>query len=471
MRNDELQVNGGSFRDPSGSVFQHEGGVYRTVNPIAAAAYEFSRDSGCLDKLLKKKWIPSWSEVDTADWGKFQLHKHFEITPTYVLKHEKVPFISYPYEWTFQQLKDAALRHLEIQLEALKHQVALSDSSSYNMQFVGPRPIHIDLLSFRPYVEGEIWVGYDQFCRHFLYPLLFEAYTGVQFNSLLASNLEGIQVLDLYKLLPFKAKYLSLHCYLHVVLRAKVERKAHRLDELDQISKKGISQKRLAALLQDMQHWITGLKTPLEGTYWSDYADVNSYSDEGTLAKLELIRAFVEKHKPETVIDLGGNSGQFSKEAVSFGAGRSIVVDADISALQRCHNMAKAEKLNLTPLFMSLTDTSADRGWDQNERAGFNVRAKSDAVFALALVHHLSITGNVPFPSVIRWIMGRAPRGIIEFVPKTDVMVKRMLATREDIFDNYSLDVMKRVIEESGFVVSELLLKESGRVLIEYEGK
>lgn len=468
---DGVELNAGSFRDPAGRVFSWDGEIYRTVNACAVSNYEHCKESGFWDFLREKKWMPEFEELPESQWINIDFPGKGLACPAYVLKHQRIPLVSYSYEWTYAQLRAAALRHLDIQIKALDYDVSLSDGNTFNMQFMGSRPIHIDTLSFKKYEEGEIWLGYDQFCRQFIYPLVFEYYTGVGFQHLVRGQIEGIEAADLAKLLPFRARF-SPRVQLHVYQRARIDAKSHRLDELKSVSQRNLSKKQLKNMLLDTRAWIQALaKKSKDNTFWSGYDVDNSYSANEDETKNRFIESFCKSHGVNSVVDLGGNTGKFSRTALSAGASRAVVVDADRDSLHFCFKKAAKSKQLVNTLLMDLRDPSSDRGWAQAERLGLNARVSGDAVFALALIHHLAISGNVPLSMVVSWIMGFAPSGVIEFVPKTDPMLARMLATREDIFSDYSLDTLLESISKNAQVLEVEELPISGRVLISFVRK
>ena len=155
----------GSYRDRNGAVFYANGAVYRGISDRALANWEslsaapFFTDFVTQGKIVATEQAPSSLASAAGEWAAF-------------LKHERIPFVSYPYEWPFSMLKDAALLHLELMLAALKHGMILKDSSAYNIQWNGAEPVFIDIPSFEVLPKGEPWIGYRQFCELFLYPLM-----------------------------------------------------------------------------------------------------------------------------------------------------------------------------------------------------------------------------------------------------------------------------------------------------------
>lgn len=457
-----------SFRDPSGHVFHWQERVFRTVYPRAVEDLDFVIRSGLLEKLEQRGWITPWTKADDALC--LRLRRDGAVTGDWALliEHPRLPFVSYPYEWTFPQLRSAALRHLEIQQLAFAHGVALSDSSAFNMQWLGSRPVHIDLLSLRRYRPGEIWAGYDQFCRQFLFPLLVEAHVGVPFQPLYRGDIDGIGAAAVAKLIPWRAKYLSLRGYLHVALRARLHAriKAH-VPGQGRDRKSSLGERQYLGLLEDLRQWITGLKRKRRSaTYWSEYAARNSYSAPAEQEKLAFVCDFAAGQRPAMVWDLGGNTGAYSQAALRSGAGSAVVFDSDLDALELAFERATAGDLPLVPIVMDLASPSPACGWRQRERKGLRERASADAVLALALLHHLAIGRNIPLEDAVDWIVGLAPAGVIEFVPKSDPMVVRMLAHREDIFPAYTQEAFRQVLGARAEITREACV--GGRLLVAF---
>jgi hypothetical protein len=188
-----------SFRDPSGFLFIREGILYRQVNQVYREDYSRLMDSGLYEKLVKNGLLITHAETDIQPADGVLSYK--------VICPERVPFISYPYEWSFGQLQDAALATLSIQRRALKLGMSLKDASAYNIQFPKGKAMLIDTLSFEQYQEGEPWVAYRQFCQHFLAPLALMAYKDVRLNQLLRIYIDGIPLDLASKLLPRSTRW------------------------------------------------------------------------------------------------------------------------------------------------------------------------------------------------------------------------------------------------------------------------
>jgi ribosomal protein L11 methylase PrmA len=458
-------VEPGSFRDPSGQVFENDGRIFRTITARALADYTFVRDAGVLRRLVDGGRLVAAEEVDPALLG-----EGAHGAPI-VVEHPRIPFVSYPYEWPFPALKAAALFHLDLQIELLADNVMLSDASAYNVQFIGPRPVLIDLLSLRRYREGEYWVGLRQFCEQFLNPLLLRAVLGVPHNQWYRGSLEGIPTSDLNRLLPFHKK-LSWQVMTYVVLQARLEALANDKGTADAgaIRRKGLSKSSLLGILTQLRGWIEKLKPADTGkTVWGDYARNNTYTDAAEEAKCRFIAEFAEAVKPKLIWDLGCNSGNYSAVALGAGAQAGIGFDFDQKALELAFDRAVSEKLNLLPLFQDAANPSPDQGWKQAERRGIQGRGDADGLLALAFEHHLVIGRNVPLDQTIAWLTGLAPRGVIEFVPKNDPTVQRMLALREDIFDGYCVEAFTAALGATARIVREASIVDSGRRLFWYD--
>ena len=462
----EVRANPGSFRDPSGRIFHLNDRVFRTVTGFAADEYEFIRNCGLIDRLVADDMLLPGEPVAPDVLGRHGREAK------YVIEHPRLPLISYPYEWCFPALKAAALLHLDIQLAALDAEVTLSDASAYNVQFCGTKPIFIDLLSFRRYREGEIWAGHRQFCEQFLNPLLLRSELGVVHNAWYRGALEGIGADDMRSLLPWYKK-LSPNVLTHVVLQVALQKsagKTSRANTKNALAGASLPQAAYRKMLIKLRRWIESL-VPAGGgkTTWKDYVRFHNYSSEEEAAKRKFVAEFASTVKPALLWDLGCNTGEYSEVALKNGAQHVIGFDIDHGALDAAFARGRDKKLSFQPLFFDSANPAPNQGWAQVERMGFNSRADSDAVLALALVHHLAIGRNIPLPDLIRWLVSLAPRGVIEFVPKQDSKVQELLSLREDIFFDYSEENFLKCLLDRGRIVKSNKITASGRTLVWFE--
>lgn len=457
-------IDAGSFRDPSGRVCLQDDRVLRTVTPYAAEDFEYVRGTGLVDRLIADgQLVPERRVMAPETLGELAAGA------THVLEHPLLPFISYPYEWSFPALKAAALLHLDIHLKALEDDVTLSDASAYNVQFQGPWPVFIDHLSFRRYRDGEFWHAHGQFCEQFLNPLLLRAICGIPHNAWYRGSQEGITVSDLHRLLPLRSKF-SWNVFTQVVLQARLQNAVTDKERPARASTRKLPKAALRRMLESLRRWIARLQPADRGsTVWRDYSKAHSYSDDEVAAKQGFIDAFAAAVQPAVLWDLGCNTGDYSKAALAAGAGLAIGFDSDQGALELGYDRARQENLNFLPLFLDVANPTPDQGWAQHERRGLAARAPADGLLALALVHHLAIARNVPLDRVVGWLTGLAPAGVIEFVPKDDAMVQQLLKLREDIFPDYTQDHFLRAVQDQGRIVRQQTVSQSGRLLVWYQ--
>jgi ribosomal protein L11 methylase PrmA len=473
MKNNTLPArDAGSFRDPAGYVFSQGRDIFRTVNAIAFEDFRKVRASGVVEEMVNRGLlIPSEViELDASDRGTF-VGARGEI-PEIVIRHPKVPFISYPYEWTFEQLKDAALAHLDLQIRCLEYGVALSDASPFNMQFFEGRFRHIDILSLKPYVEGEPWRGYNQFCRMFLAPLLVEAWSGISFQPMLRGQIDGLDLHDVSRMLPKSKLWSSINALLHISFQSKVLARASSTNSNSANPRKvSLPKPRFKTLLLELNSWISSLHSGRNRhSYWSEYAVDNTYTSETRRTKLDFIRDWASKVQGGMIWDIGGNTGEFSKAALDAGAALSIIFDSDIDSLEKAYAEAK-RGTPILPLLVDLANPSPQQGWNQRERAGLNERSRPDGLIALAVIHHLAIGKNLPLQEVVHWLVDAAPEGVIEFVPKTDPMIVEMLFDREDIFIDYDESHFLAYLSEKAEITRSTRLPDNGRFIVSYSRK
>jgi ribosomal protein L11 methylase PrmA len=457
----------GSFRDPKGHVFSRGTEILRTVNFAGAEGYERARDNGLLGTLQSKGRLIDTEELDP------EMARACGLGAKHVLRHARLPFISYPYEWSFHALKDAALLHLDVILESLDRDVVLSDASAYNIQFDGYRPLFIDVLSFQPYAEGTPWLGYRQFCEQFLNPLLLTALFGVSHHAWYRGSFDGIPTGDIARLFRLRDRF-SLRLLSHVLLQAKLQRRSRTDAAAAGVAarKVRLSRHGYGAIVSQLRDWIAGLTPAGDAkTAWADYACSHSYAEGEYTAKQATVAAFCQRIQPKTLWDIGCNSGDFAATALRSGAGFVVGFDADPVALGKAYARAKDGRLNFIPLYQDLASPSPNQGWNQEERRGIDRRRCANAVLALAVVHHLAIGRNVPLPDVVRWLVGLAPNGIIEFVPKSDPMVQIMLAARDDIFDSYNEEAFTQALRSRAAVIDRRQISATNRVLFTYSIK
>ncbi|MBX7241021.1 MAG: class I SAM-dependent methyltransferase [Bacteroidia bacterium] len=446
-----------SFRDKDGRVFSVEGQLYRGLSPQYLVHYEKLMNSGLYDSLVKSgKLLPA-----TA----VQLPKAAVTDYPVVLRPEIIPYISYPYEWSFSQYKDAALTTLAIQMEALEKGLILKDASAYNIQFYHHKAVLIDISSFEIYEQDTPWIAYGQFCRHFLAPLLLMSRAGIETHRFMQTFIDGIPLPLTSKLLPFST-WFSPFILMNIHLHAKSQKRYEHSEEGKRASTVKMPLMNLKGMIDGMIRFIRNLSWNPEGT-WKNYyeANQNNYQSAAFLSKKNTISEWIEAIKPGSVWDLGGNTGFFSRIASGKGI-FTVCFDIDPAAVEVNYAEVKKQKeKHILPLVMDLTQPSPSIGWANTERQSMTERGKPDVVMALALIHHLSISNNLPFSHTAKWFASIAPHLIIEFVPKTDSQVQKLLATRKDIFDYYNEADFEKTFGQYFHLKNKVRIPDSERTL------
>jgi SAM-dependent methyltransferase len=454
------QRDPGSFRDPSGFVFNRGGALLRQINDSFAADWDDLVASGLLTDLQKRHLLIG-HETASIDDAALPERAHAVIRP------ERIDFVSYPFEWSFGMLRDAALLTLEAQSVAFEAGFVLRDATAYNVQFQRGRPILIDTLSFERGVPGAPWIAYRQFCEHFLAPLALMAYRDVRLGLLLRDFIDGIPLDLAARLLPGRTRWnLGLGPHIHVHARAQA-RFANRGTEAAAASRKtSVSPLRQRALIDSLQRTIRKLDWTPEGTEWADYAEHTSYGEDATAVKDDLVRQFLVAAGGDVVWDLGANTGRFSRIAAELGR-RVVAWDVDPAATERHYRLIRRnETEGILPLVLDLANPSPGLGWSGEERRSLEGRANADVVLALALVHHLAIGRNVPLDRIAAFLARLAPGLVMEFVPKEDPMVGRLLATREDVFPEYSLEGFRSAFGGLFEIADEVPVTGTARTLV-----
>lgn len=468
----------GSYRDPSGFVYRRDGRLLRQVNVSYADHWDALTRSSFLIGLVERGRLLPFEVVDRAEAAD-PAAAHAIIAPT------PLEFVSYPYEWTFGQLQDAALLTLDLQAAAQEAGFVLKDASAFNIQFVRGRPVLMDTLSFEIAVPGSPWQAYRQFCRHFLAPLALIARTDPRAGLLLREHLDGVPLDLATRLLPGRTRFrFGLLSHLHLHARADRRyaeqsrpRSADGADDADPVaasasaiqrerSRPVMSDLRRAALVDSLRSTVRSLRWDPESTEWADYADNTSYAETAAAAKDRVVEGMLRAGGGHRVWDLGANTGRFSRIAASLG--RDVLAfDIDPGAAEILYRAVRAERVEtILPLVMDLANPSPGLGWASSERRSLVDRANADVILGLALVHHLAIGRNVPLPDIAAFFARLAPHAIVEFVPKDDPMVRFLLESREDVFPTYDLGHFRAAMATRFEIVSEAALPDSSRVLV-----
>ena len=434
----DLAVEPGSYRDRNGAVFYRDGRILRGVS--AKALRNWERLAGCgffRDRTADGTIIPTERVSDPppgigAGWAA-------------VLEHQRIPFISYPYEWTFGMLKDAALLHLELMREALDEGMILKDSSAYNVQWNGAKPAFIDVPSFEILPDGQPWIGYRQFCELFLYPLMLQAYKGVEFRSWLRGSIDGIPAEGLRPLMSV-LDLVRPGALLHVVAQHALQRRYSKGNASvgESLAQAGFRKELILRNVEGLKKIVTRLSPAGVRTEWADYDRTHSYDDDEFAAKRAFVGAAAAHRRWRLVWDLGCNTGTFSRIAGEH-ADYVVSMDGDWMAIESLYRaqQSRPDRHKILPLVVDLSDPSPSQGWRGLERKSLPERARPELTLCLALVHHIVIGANIPLADFLAWLAGLGTSLIIEFVGRDDEMVQTLLRNKDDQYDDYRPEIFE----------------------------
>ena len=474
-----VRLEPSSFRDPANRVFYAGDLVLRGLGPGAVEDWEALAGTNFFPAMVAAGKIcrtepvdparladPAPAAADLAGWAT-------------VLRHERIPYVSYPYEWSFAMLRDAALLHLEMLLAALDEGITTKDGSAYNLQWRGVAPLFIDVGSFARLRDGEPWAGYRQFCQTMLYPLLLQAHLDVGFQPWLRAQIDGIEPGQLRRLFGglrrFKAGVFK-HVHLHDAVQARFSGTTTESARAD-LRAAGFSRELTVATVRALAKLVRRLDWQPPATGWTDYRATCTYSDDDRARKGEFVtRALKAAGELEAarasggamglVLDLGANDGAYARLAAEH-ARYVVAVESDPAVVDRLYRQLRDERQErILPLIMDLANPSPGLGWRGRERAAFDQRPTADAVLALALVHHLAIGRNVPLPEVLDWLAGLGRRLVVEFVDPTDPMARRLLANKPaGLFPDYHREAFERLLAERFTVEAREELPSGTRTL------
>lgn len=458
-----IEFEPGSYRDRDGRVFRHAGTVYRALSNRALEEWEFVHQTKFFPAAVAAGEIVETQRVDSGESG--------TLAPGWaaVLKHETIPFVSYPFEWTFGMLQDAALLQLKLLQAALDDDVTLKDGTAYNVQWRGTAPVFIDIASFERLQPGQAWAGYRQFCQTMLFPLLLQAYKRVDFHPWLRGRLDGMTAEECWRVMSFRDFFrrgVPTHVYLHSKFQSSATLDA--VDTGKSLRAAGFHKEMIRNNAVRLHELVGSLRWSPSKSTWSGYADANSYSDGDRETKEQFVRGVTRTTRWEQVWDLGCNTGTFSRIAAE-NADLVVAIDADHLAVERLYQSLKAEggapSRRVLPLVSSVVDQTGGLGWLGSERRALRDRGRPNLTLCLALIHHLVIGHGVPVAELLRWLAGFGSDLVVEYVAKDDPMVRRLLRGRTDNYFDYEPEAFERQLAESFIVQRREVLPSRTRVL------
>jgi 2-polyprenyl-3-methyl-5-hydroxy-6-metoxy-1,4-benzoquinol methylase len=442
-----------SYRDPAGFLFYREGILYRQVNKVFKTSFEKFTREGLYQHLVDKNLLVSHQLIEknltgSPDW-------HATLVP------ETIPFISYPYEWCFDMLKDAALLTLEVAREAINYGMILKDASAYNIQLHKGRMIFIDTLSFEKYDETKPWKAYRQFCEHFFAPLALMHYLKQPLQSLSLAYPDGIPLDFASKLLPLKSK-LNLHTYLHIHLQASMSSNTARQQKKTSSS---FTKKKLLDLLRSLTEKIQSFSLTQSPTVWSSYYQEAGERGDYLSSKKQIVADWLSRLNFKTVLDAGANEGKFSEIAAKRSA-YVLSADLDHSSVNALYHKVKKQQIkNICPIIIDFANPSPAIGVNNEERPSFLKRTKVDLVLALALIHHLALAKNVPFDKIASMFSSITHYLLIEFVPSSDEKVLLLSENKKELLLSYSEETFVNNFEKYFSVLEKREILKTGRTL------
>jgi len=451
-----------SFRDRTARVFYLDNAVCRGLSDDAWEEWQALSRTSFFKRSLDEGRVIGTEMLSPAGPAAVGLPVEWKA----VLRHRTVPFVSYPYEWCFGMLKDAALLQLELLAAALDEGMTLKDASPFNVQWLGSRPVFIDVASFVRWRAGEPWVGYRQFCRMFLYPLLLQAYKQMPFQPWLRGRLDGIDAEECRALMSLR-DLLRPGVLTHVLLQSRLQRRygADGRDVRQELKSAGFDRALIAANVARLRKLVRALDWTPDASAWTDYAWQNSYDPLDAQTKEEFVARALQARRRSLVWDLGCNTGRFSMMAVEH-ADHVVAVDSDHASIERLYQTLKAsESTNVLPLVLDVTDPSPRLGWRGLERRAMIDRGRPDLVLCLALVHHLVITSNIPLEDVVDWFHELGGELIVEFPTRDDEMVTRLLQNKDQAYDDYRTECFEACLARH-FELQQRVVLPSGRRIL-----
>ncbi|WP_417836376.1 hypothetical protein [Thalassospira tepidiphila] len=443
----QVQFEPGSFKDPLGSVFYFRHDVYRSLTQQAYAQFSALFKSGLIRDYIECGYLIQSDLVPCEDVPGLQK----DVSESgYLIKQPRVPFISYPYEWCFSQLKDAAIKTLAFTEKCLSDNLILKDATAFNLALYQGNVQFFDILSIETYEKDQPWIAYQQFCQQFLFPLLLSAYKGIDTQLLMRGHFQALTASHAAKYFSgtdiFKAGILK-HVYLLSLMERRYEAKDIKVKEV--LKKTHFPKELIVSNLKNLTKTISKLDYFVPKSEWSDYVNECNYRDDDRSKKHAFLEEYLRESAPKTIVDLGCNTGEYSYLA-SKSAEIVVSVDADALSIERLYNKLNSDSVNnIFPVVGNLLNPTPSLGWAGEERQSLLDRLRSmDSFFALALVHHICISGNVPVSKFIDLLAQIGRSGVVEWVDKKDEQVQKLLRNREDVFGDYTWENFQKLLSQ-----------------------
>lgn len=472
MNSKKVQCDFGSFRDPSGYVFHFQDEIYRALDSDSFILIQQLDKDELLSSLEKLGYLITTKIISQTDPVYQALKKNLP-HENHFLHHAKVPIISYPYEWSFSMLADSAKLQLELQLKLIEKGYSLKDASAFNVQFIHCQPVFIDILSIEKLQHKEVWIAYGQFCQMYLFPLLLKRYKSISSKGYFLNNINGLNVEEVYHIFGFLTSFkpaLFLDVFLQYYFQKSSSNKTTALKQ--KLKKEGSNTTSQIINIKRMLRKISKISSAHKPIgHWADYINKNTYSIEAEEEKVNYIKEFLKECSPQIVLDLGCNTGRYSLLASESGVD-VIAVDSDHDSIDLLYKHAKKAKANILPLWVDIANPSPAIGFRNKERKSFMERVQADAVFALALIHHLLITSRIPLDA-IRDLFYELTETylVVEFIGRNDDMFQTLLALREDIYSDITPDAFIATFSQRFDLINQKQITHTERILFTFKKK
>jgi SAM-dependent methyltransferase len=472
MNSKKVQCEFGSFRDPSGYVFYFQDEIYRALDSDSFTLLQQLDKDELLSRLEKLGYLIPTKIITQTDPVYSTLKENLP-HENHFLHHAKVPIISYPYEWSFSMLADSAKLQLELQLTLIEKGYSLKDASAFNVQFISCQPVFIDILSIEKLRFKELWIAYGQFCQMYLFPLLLKRYRNISSQGYFLNNINGLSVEEVYYIFGPLASLrpaLLIDVFLQYHFQKSAPGKNTALKQ--KLKKEGsdttsqvINLKRLLSKITKISH----AHKPI--SHWADYINENTYSIEAEEEKVNYIKEFLKKYSPQTVLDLGCNTGRYSLLASESGAD-VIAVDSDHDSIDLLYKHAKKAQANILPLWLDIANPTPALGFRNQERKSFMDRVQADTVFALALIHHLLITSRIPMDAICDLFYELTETYlVVEFIGRNDDMFQTLRALREDIYSEITSEAFIAIFNQKFELINQRKISNTERTLFTFKKK
>lgn len=459
-------VDSGSFRDRDGRVYRLDGRIVRGLSASALADFERLRSTQFYTRFLEQGRLVATNLLGSAEVESLPLPPDERERWAGFLEHEPIAVITYPYEWTFGMLRDAALLQLELTEAAVRENMTLKDATPYNIQFRPGGPVFIDIPSFEALQPGAPWAGYRQFCQLFLFPLMLQAYKGIAFQPLLRGSIDGVDVQTAARLFGARDR-LRPGVLTHAWLQAKLDRRfaSTSRDVRTELKSAGFNRELILANLRKLRRLLAKLSWDGDGSEWGAYETFHNYSDSDHALKERFVDEAVAGSGANLVWDIGSNTGQFSRIAARH-AGQVLAMDLDHFAVERLYRELREEKdCNILTLVQNVADPSPNWGWRNRERSDLGSRARPDLILCLALIHHVVISANIPLDEFVDWLAGLSDGLVIEYVSRADDKVKALLRNKEDKYSDYHRERLEAALGRHYRIHRQLALESGNRYL------